>query len=282
MAYSPGRASPARRRRPTASSSPRARRSLSSSYAWTCSGGWSPAGACIRTSERSPRSTSTSARLAMNHRRSMGTSDFGKLRYRALYLRNGANVKSPKLTPFSYVILVLVGERGAGPHDLVRMMRDGRIYWTAPESQFYAEPKRLAQHGYLTAAKQPGRTHERTHYTLTDAGPARRSRSGWPRPRASPRIQNEPVVRLLGAEYAERGVLLKSLEALRTELDELDGRPAVVGGPRGRPVPPRDGPAAQPAAGAADRRRAPGLARRGRTRAVKARFAAHFGVTALR
>ena len=58
----------------------------------------------------------------------------GKLRYRALYLRNGANVKSPKLTPFSYVILVLVGERGAGPHDLVRMMRDGRIYWTAPES----------------------------------------------------------------------------------------------------------------------------------------------------
>ena len=49
-------------------------------------------------------------------------------------------------------------------------MRDGRIYWTAPESQFYAEPKRLAQHGYLTAAKQPGRTHERTHYTLTDRG----------------------------------------------------------------------------------------------------------------
>ena len=27
------------------------------------------------------------------------------------------------LTPFSYVILILVGEGGAGPHDLVRMMR---------------------------------------------------------------------------------------------------------------------------------------------------------------
>ena len=126
----------------------------------------------------------------------------------------------PKLTPFSYAVLVLVGEDGAGPHDLVRMMRDGRIYWTAPESQFYAEPKRLAELGYLSATKQPGRTHERTHYEMTDKG--REALSEWhTTPARFARIQNEPVVRLLGAEYADRGVLLKSLEALRTELDEL-------------------------------------------------------------
>jgi len=47
---------------------------------------------------------------------------------------------TPRLTPFSYAILVLVGESGAGPHDLVRMMRQGRVYWASPESQFYAEP----------------------------------------------------------------------------------------------------------------------------------------------
>ena len=126
----------------------------------------------------------------------------------------------PKLTPFSYVVLVLVGEQGAGPHDLVRMMRDGRIYWTAPESQFYAEPKRLAEHGYLTATKQPGRTHERTHYELTDKG--REALREWhTTPARFARIQNEPIVRLLGTEYADRGVLLKSLEALRAELDDL-------------------------------------------------------------
>jgi hypothetical protein len=34
--------------------------------------------------------------------------------------------------------------------------------------------------------------------------------------------QNESVVRLLGAEYAERGVLVRSLEALKSELDELE------------------------------------------------------------
>src|SRR4029453_1943494 len=78
---------------------------------------------------------------------------------------------SMKLTPFSYAVLVLVGEGGAGAHDLVRMMRDGQhVFWAAATSQWYAEPKRLAELGYLHAEKGPGRTHERTHYTLTDAG----------------------------------------------------------------------------------------------------------------
>ena len=126
-----------------------------------------------------------------------------------------------KLTPFSYVILVLVGESGAGPHDLVRMMRDGRVYWTAPESQYYAEPKRLAAAGYLDASKQPGRTHARTHYTLTDQG--RQALAEWlATPARFSRVQSEPVVRLLGFEYADRGVLLESLRALEAELDELD------------------------------------------------------------
>ncbi|MBE2316235.1 PadR family transcriptional regulator [Solirubrobacter sp. CPCC 204708] len=124
------------------------------------------------------------------------------------------------LTPFSYVILVLVGEGGAGPHDLVRMMRDGRVYWTAPESQYYAEPKKLAGAGYLEATKQPGRTHAKTHYTLTDKG--REALAEWlATPTRFARIQNEAIVRLLGAEYANRGVLLESLMHLERELDEL-------------------------------------------------------------
>jgi len=127
----------------------------------------------------------------------------------------------PRLTPFSYAILVLVGESGAGPHDLVQMMRQGRVYWASPESQFYAEPKRLAAAGYLEATKQPGRTHARTHYTLTDAG--REALTAWlATPTRFPRIQNEAVVRLLGSEYADRGELLKSLNALREDLDVLD------------------------------------------------------------
>src|ERR1044071_8457651 len=134
---------------------------------------------------------------------------------------------TPKLTPFSYVVLTLVGENGAGPHDLVRMMRQGRVYWAAPESQFYAEPKRLAAAGYLEATKQPGRTHERTHYTLTRQG--KDALKGWlATPTRFPRIQNEAIVRLLGERYADRGELLKSLNALRDDLDELDSELAAA------------------------------------------------------
>jgi DNA-binding PadR family transcriptional regulator len=127
---------------------------------------------------------------------------------------------STKLTPFSYAVLVLVGEGGAGAHDLVRMMREGQyVFWAAATSQWYAEPKRLAELGYLQAAKGPGRTHERTHYTLTDAG--REALREWlAEPSAFTRIQCEPVVRLLGAEYADPEALVRSLESLREPLEE--------------------------------------------------------------
>jgi PadR family transcriptional regulator, regulatory protein AphA len=129
-------------------------------------------------------------------------------------------MSSPKLTPFSYAILTLVGEGGAGPHDIVRMMRRGRVYWTAPESQYYAEPKRLAEAGLLTATTQPGRTHARTHYMLTDEG--REALREWlATPARFARIQNEGVVRVLASEYADRGVLLAGLGALREEIGEL-------------------------------------------------------------
>ena len=75
-----------------------------------------------------------------------------------------------ELTLFSYEILGLVGRAGAGAHDLLRMAKRGRILDWAGESQYYVEPKRLARLGYLEARKEPGRTRERTVYTLTDKG----------------------------------------------------------------------------------------------------------------
>ena len=137
------------------------------------------------------------------------------------------------LTPFSYVILVLVGDGGAGPHDLVRMMRQGAwAYWTSSASQYYAEPKRLARLGLLTAERAPGRTHDRTVYRLTGEG--RAALAEWMgTPAAFPRVQNEGAVRLLGAEFAEPAVVLAGLRGLREEiaaghdwLDESERREA--------------------------------------------------------
>jgi DNA-binding PadR family transcriptional regulator len=124
------------------------------------------------------------------------------------------------LTPFSYAILVLVGREGAGPHDLVRMARRGRIYAAAAESQYYAEPKRLERLGYLTSRKHPGKTHERTHYTLTDQG-LDALRDWARRPVRFPRVLHEGVLRLLATDLVGEVPVRQSIEALREELDEL-------------------------------------------------------------
>src|SRR5215213_2476617 len=79
-------------------------------------------------------------------------------------------MSSPELSLFSYEILGLVGRNGAGAHDLLRMAQRGRILDWAGESQYYAEPKRLAKLGYLDTRREPGKTRERTVYTLTDRG----------------------------------------------------------------------------------------------------------------
>ena len=135
----------------------------------------------------------------------------GNIRIRAL--------SSIRLSPLSFVILVLVGRSGAGPHDLRQMAARGRVYWDAAPSQWYAEPKRLAEHGYLEAHKAPGRTHERTHYSLTEQG--REALAEWVRtPAPLPRIQNEPVVRLLAADLVDPGSVREGLEAMRAEIED--------------------------------------------------------------
>jgi DNA-binding PadR family transcriptional regulator len=130
-------------------------------------------------------------------------------------------MSSEQLTPFSYAVLVLVGEGGAGAHDLVRMMRRGRAYWAASESQWYAEPKRLERLGLLRSRKEPGRTRPRTVYELTD--PGRAALREWAAtPAAFPRIQNEPVVRVLAADIVGDALALVGLSRLRADLDEID------------------------------------------------------------
>jgi DNA-binding PadR family transcriptional regulator len=125
-----------------------------------------------------------------------------------------------ELSPFSYVVLTLVGREGAGPHDLVRMARQGRVYWSAAESQWYAEPKRLEKLGYLRAEKRPGRTRQRTHYALTDAG--REALVAWAaEPARFPRIQHEAVARLLLGDLVPDEVLLAGLDGLRRDLTEI-------------------------------------------------------------
>jgi DNA-binding PadR family transcriptional regulator len=127
-------------------------------------------------------------------------------------------LSSADLRPFSYVVLALVGRGGAGPHDLVRMMRaQGGLYWAAAESHWYAEPKRLERLGYLRSRKAPGRTTERTEYELTEAGLSA-LREWLRRPSPFPRTQDEAVVRVLAADLGRDEDVLASLAALEAEI----------------------------------------------------------------
>jgi DNA-binding PadR family transcriptional regulator len=115
----------------------------------------------------------------------------------------------------------LVGREGAGPHDIRRMVRTGgRLYWTAGESLYYSEPKRLAALGYLSATKGPGKTRERTHYTLTAKG-IEALRAWAAEPSAFPRIQNEAAAKVMSADLVGEEAVLAGVGALRADLAEL-------------------------------------------------------------
>ena len=98
--------------------------------------------------------------------------------------------------------------------------RGGQIYYAVAASRLYAEPKRLEGLGYVSSEKRPGKTRERSFYTLTPTGPRRAARAGSLEPPALPRIQNEAVPKLIcGRHPRRRRALLESLLTLRTELD---------------------------------------------------------------
>ena len=124
------------------------------------------------------------------------------------------------LNNVSYVTLVLIGDGGASPHDLVDMnRRGGEIYYAVAPSRLYAEPKRLEQLGYVRSEKRPGKTRERSFYTLTPKG--REALRSWAvEPPAMPRIQNEAVVKLLAGDIlGDDGRLLESLLTLRDGIE---------------------------------------------------------------
>ena len=125
-----------------------------------------------------------------------------------------------ELSLFSYEILGLVGRGGAGAHDLLRMARRGRMLDWAGESQYYTEPKRLARLGYLEARREPGKTRERTVYSLAEKGlDALRSYARTP-VRFTP-VKSDPLLRLLLCDLVGEDVTRESMLTLREDIAEL-------------------------------------------------------------
>jgi DNA-binding PadR family transcriptional regulator len=124
---------------------------------------------------------------------------------------------------FSLEILGLVGRDGAAPHDLLRMARQGRMLAWAGESQYYTEPKRLAKLGYLAAHKEPGKTRERTVYTLTDKGLQALQEFARTPVEFTP-LKSEPLLRLLICDLVGEEITRESMATLRDEVDDIERR----------------------------------------------------------
>ena len=132
-------------------------------------------------------------------------------------------MSSNGLTLFSYEILGLVGRDGAGAHDLLRMAQRGRMLAWAGESQYYTEPKRLAAAGYLAARAEPGKTRDRTVYTLTAKG--RQALADYARtPVTLTPIKSDPLLRLLICDLVGEDVTRESMATLRADLADLEQR----------------------------------------------------------
>jgi DNA-binding PadR family transcriptional regulator len=127
---------------------------------------------------------------------------------------------NPELSLFSYEILGLVGRGGAGAHDLLRMARGGRMLDWAGESQYYVEPKRLARLGYLSSRREPGKTRERTVYSLTDKG-LDALRAYARTPVVFMPVKSDMLLRLMLADLVGEEPTREAVTALRDELAEL-------------------------------------------------------------
>jgi DNA-binding PadR family transcriptional regulator len=128
-----------------------------------------------------------------------------------------------ELTLFSYEILGLVGRGGASAHDLRQMARHGRILDWAGESQYYTEPKRLARLGYLEARTEPGKTRQRTVYTLT--AKAHRALREYARtPVRFEPVKNQLLLRLLICDLVGEEPTRASAATIREDIADLMAR----------------------------------------------------------
>jgi DNA-binding PadR family transcriptional regulator len=103
------------------------------------------------------------------------------------------------------------------------MAQAGRMLAWAGESQYYTEPKRLTRLGYLDARKEPGRTRERTVYSLTDKGRAA-LREYARTPVGFTPLKSEPLLRLLICDLVGEDVTRTSMAALRDDVADIRAR----------------------------------------------------------
>jgi DNA-binding PadR family transcriptional regulator len=123
-----------------------------------------------------------------------------------------------RLSPTSYLVLGLIGLRGAStPYDLKRAVsRSISHFWPFPHSQLYGEPERLVEIGLLSRKDESGGRHRKL-YTLTKQG--RHALQDWVKspPAGIFEIRDIAVLQLFFSEFMSE----KDLVALAVNQSSL-------------------------------------------------------------
>ncbi|HEY2814281.1 MAG TPA: PadR family transcriptional regulator [Acidimicrobiales bacterium] len=142
-------------------------------------------------------------------------------------------MRSPSLTPTSYVVLGLVG--ALGPCTSYEMKRFVSVsigyFWPFPHSQLYAEPVRLAELGLLSEQQETTGRRRRT-YVLTAAG--REALQDWlSEPNDEPtEIRDLSILKLFfGAQSDERDVRTIAAHARDAHQRRLEEYEAIAASP---------------------------------------------------
>jgi DNA-binding PadR family transcriptional regulator len=149
----------------------------------------------------------------------------------------------PDLPTTSYAILGLLAGRDWTGYELAQeFQRSLRHCWPKAQSVLYEEPRRLVRAGLAEVQVERRGGRSRNRYRITAAGRVALTR--WlAAPSAPPRLEMEPMVRLLLADHGSLEDLRRTVRTLR-EWSE-DNHPAVIPQARdlvgaGPPFPNRD------------------------------------------
>jgi len=138
-----------------------------------------------------------------------------------------------RLSATSYIVLALIDSAGeATPYDLKRGVA-GTLghFWSVPHAQVYAEPKRLAENGYLSERQEQG-GRRRRHYKLTARG-GEALRDWLAEPTAAMAELRDPGMLKLFLGGDPRRLAAAQLSTHRERVQELEELSERIEGPQG-------------------------------------------------
>jgi PadR family transcriptional regulator AphA len=128
---------------------------------------------------------------------------------------------APKLTVTSYALLSHLALQSWSAYELAaQRVRYFRYFWPRAERGLYNELKRLAAEGLASAEVGYTGRRQRTVYAITDAG--REVLRRWLDTPLSPlALEMEALLRIFAAPLGSREQLLRTMERVREQADDL-------------------------------------------------------------